>query len=59
MTEVNRFRDADSVDALLAQAIGAGSTCWSNPGGAGVFDSLEALYVFYDAKRRLSELMEP
>jgi len=30
---------------LIGQAVGAGSVCWENPAGAGVFDSTMAAEV--------------
>lgn len=52
----NRFKDAKSVEEVVFQAIGAGSVCWENPGGAGIFDSTEAKKVGDEAMERLREM---
>lgn len=52
----NRFKDADNVESLIYQTVGAGSVCWENPGGAGVFDDEKARGVAEDAVQRLREL---
>lgn len=53
---LNRFEDAEDVTELIHQVIGAGSMCWENLSGAGVFDSTEAAKIGSDAVARLSEL---
>jgi hypothetical protein len=44
------------VEALIHQTIGAGSMCWENLCGAGVFDSTGAKKIADDALARLAEL---
>lgn len=42
---------------LIGQAVGAGSVCWENPAGAGVFDSTMAAEVADAAWNRLRILL--
>jgi hypothetical protein len=53
----NRFEDAKTIQELVYQTVGAGSVCWENLGGAGVFDSEKAREVATDALNRLGELL--
>ena len=50
------FRDAETPIELLGQLAGAASVCWSNPSGAGVFDSEQATRFVDAALSRLVEL---
>jgi hypothetical protein len=52
----NRFEDAENVTQLMYQVVGAGSVCWENPGGAGVFDDKLAREVADQGIERLIEL---
>jgi hypothetical protein len=54
----NYFADVEDVSALIYQTVGAGSVCWENPGGAGIFDDQQARQVAQDCLVRLSELLE-
>lgn len=54
---MNRFKDADTVAEVVGQAIGFGSVCWENPGGAGVFDSAMASEAVDDAVERINEII--
>lgn len=40
-----KWTDETSVEEAVGEAIGAGSVCWSNPGGAGIFDSTLATEI--------------
>lgn len=42
---------------LIGQAVGAGSVCWENPEGAGMFDSTMAAEVADAAWNRLRVLL--
>lgn len=55
----NKFKTAEDRKAVVYQAVGAGSVCWENPGGAGIFDSEQAVVVSEHALARLRELDEP
>jgi hypothetical protein len=50
------FAGADTPTELLGLLAGAASVCWSNPGGAGVFDSEQASSLIDAAVARLIEL---
>lgn len=52
----NRFEQAEDIPALIHMVVGAGSMCWENPGGAGVFDDTEAREVAKQAIARLAEM---
>jgi len=58
MTEQNLFHDAESIESLMAQAVGAGSMCWEPPITSGGFDSTHALRVVDHAIERLKQLTE-
>lgn len=45
----NRFADCQSIEEVIFQAIGAGSTCWDNLSGAGIFESEKAKEIGDDA----------
>lgn len=51
------FDDVNDARELIGQAIGAGSMCWENPAGAGVFDSTQAAEVADAAWNRLRTLL--
>jgi len=53
----NRFADCCGIEELVYQLVGAGSTCWQNLSGAGVFDSTLASQVGADGLARLSEIL--
>lgn len=53
----NMFADAESVESLIRQLIGAGSTCWSNLMGAGEFLSDQALTFSEHGHARLREII--
>lgn len=53
---MNRFKDCVTAEEVVFQAIGAGSTCWENMSGTGVFQDGEAKAVGDDAMARLREL---
>jgi hypothetical protein len=57
MSATNRFADVDNVESLVYILIGAGSACWENLSGAGVFDSTLAQDVGRDGVERLSQLI--
>lgn len=52
----NRFEECTNVSQLLHQLTGAGSVCWENPGGAGVFDDKFARAVTSDALEKLKTM---
>jgi hypothetical protein len=52
----NRFKDVTDIESLIYQAVGAGSVCWENPGGAGVFDDQKARDVSSEDFERLAQL---
>ncbi|MGK2880620.1 MAG: hypothetical protein ACSLE6_07425 [Mycobacterium sp.] len=54
----NMFAGVESVSELLGQVVGAGSVCWENPGGAGVFDDGQARKVVADAEDQLAFLLK-
>lgn len=56
MTDRPNFQSADNVTELIYQLVGAGSVCWENPGGAGVFDNGLAKQVAEAGIERLIEL---
>jgi hypothetical protein len=56
---MNRFQDCVSAEEVVYQTVGAGSVCWQNPGGAGVFDDALARAVATDALAKLRELGLP
>ena len=53
----NRFADAADATELMHQVIGAGSMCWEDLSGAGVFDSTEAAKIAKEAVERFGELV--
>ena len=55
--ERNMFNDVNDIRELIGQAIGAGSVCWENPAGAGVFDSAQAATVADAAYLRVQALL--
>lgn len=54
---VNPMYEAENIEALIAMCVGAGSTCWTNLGGAGEFDTTKALQVVADARERFDQLV--
>lgn len=52
----NLFHDAEDIPALIYQLVGAGSTCWENLSGTGVFQDEKAKKFAEDALIRLEEL---
>lgn len=50
---MNTFDDAKTVEEVIFQAIGAGSTCWENLGGTGTFQDDRARRLGEDAMARL------
>lgn len=54
----NPFDEAMTQGQLLAMLAGAASMCWSNPSGAGVFDSTLAGAFVDAALTRLGELQQ-
>jgi hypothetical protein len=50
------FDSADTPGELLGMLAGAASVCWSNPAGAGVFQSEQAAALVDAAVGRLIEL---
>ena len=57
LTGGHMFDDIHDARELIGVAIGAGSVCWENPGGAGVFDSTRASEVADAAYQRLQTLL--
>lgn len=53
----NRFSDIADIESLVYTLVGAGSACWENLRGAGVFDSDLASSVGRDGVERLSQLL--
>lgn len=53
----NRFHKVTTVQELMYQVVGAGSVCWENPGGAGIFDTDEARAVATEGLQRLFQLL--
>jgi hypothetical protein len=53
----NRFAEADSVQEVIGQAIGAGSTCWVGGTGAAEFDSDQAVQISAEATERIKTLL--
>lgn len=51
-----RFTDAATVEQLVYQIVGAGSTCWQGGTGEAVFDDVLAREVAEDGLRRLRQL---
>lgn len=54
---VNQFWDAENVESLLAQMVGAGSVCWENMKGTGTFNDHFARKIVDDGLSRLHELL--
>lgn len=52
---MNMFDDCDTIEEIIGQAIGAGSTCWNNLVDAGEFDSARAVEIFNDAVEAIRE----
>lgn len=52
----NMFTGVMNIKELLHQAVGAGSMCWENVSGAGVFDDGKARQVAEDLEEQLSEI---
>lgn len=52
---MNRFSDAETIDSVLFQAMGAASMCWSVP-PKGIFDSTTARQIGDEAIERINEL---
>lgn len=52
----NRFEDTTTIQELVYQMVGAGSTCWENLKGAGIFDDAEANAVASEGLQRMLEL---
>lgn len=57
MSETNMFDGVTDIRELIGLAIGAGSVCWSNPGGAGEFDSTTAADIVDAAYGRVQMLI--
>lgn len=55
--DAGMFDEVHDARELIAQAIGAGSMCWENPGGAGEFDSTQAAEVADAAYLRLQKIL--
>lgn len=53
---MNMFSKAATAEEVVFQAIGAGSVCWENMSGTGVFDDTQARAVGEDAMARLKEI---
>lgn len=47
---------AESVGEVLGLAVGAGSTCWENMEGTGLFQEQQASAVVRAAEERIKEL---
>lgn len=56
---VEPFDKCESVEDLIAQAMGAASICWQDVGAAGVFDDVRAVALFQEAMRRYHEIVDP
>lgn len=52
----NIFEDAQTLDEVVFQAIGAGSSCWETLDGTGVFQSSDAKRIGEDAVARIAQL---
>lgn len=55
----NPFKDAQNVEQLLCQLVGAASMCWEHVDRAGVFQSDRALELSKAALVRIGEFMIP
>lgn len=53
----NRFADVDDISTLVYVLIGAGSSCWDNLPGAGVFESEVAAEMGREGVERMNELI--
>lgn len=53
---MNRFKDANTVEEVVGQAIGAGSLCWLPSTGDLEFDSAAAEEIGDAAVERIREL---
>lgn len=51
------FDNVHDARELIGVAIGAGSVCWENPAGAGVFDSTKAAEIADAAWNRLRAIL--
>jgi hypothetical protein len=45
------------IEQFIGEAVGAASMCWSNPEGAGVFDSERAARIAEEIKDHLAVLL--
>lgn len=55
-TAIDHIRNATSVSEVIGLAVGAGSTCWENMSGTGLFQDQAALDIVNAARHRISEL---
>ena len=53
----NRFARVRSLESVVFEAIGAGSSCWEHVDRAGEFQSDVALAIGYDAVDRIRQLL--
>lgn len=53
---MNLFNDARTLEEVVFQAIGAGSTCWENMSGTGVFQDARAVTIGNDAVARIRRI---
>ena len=53
----NLFEDANTIESLLAQVVGAGSVCWTPRPSDNVFNEKEANMVVEHALQRFGELL--
>lgn len=53
----NIFDEAQTIEEVLALAVGGGSTCWEHMAGTGVFLSTEAKEIVDEASIRIHTLL--
>lgn len=53
----NRFADCEDITQVVFQAVGAGSVCWENMSGTGIFQDDQARNVGDDAVARIHEIL--
>lgn len=52
----NHFQNCSTIEQVIAQAVGAGSTCWVGGTGDAQFDSAKAVMVSDDAIERVMQI---
>lgn len=54
---MNKFHDAETIESLIYQIVGAGSMCWEHVEHAGIFDDKKARETAIHGIDRLREMI--